>query len=145
MSALTAFLVSAFSLLLLVGITRQERRRGRRFFAVRFRAWLDRVVAWFLQGIQRNGNHFMKYIVQLNWYYSIHSVLRTILRTLVALYTYFETVFERNRKRAKELRSEKRQLDKDNHLQQMTVHRADTALSPSEQRQLRKRKLEGKD
>lgn len=145
MSALTAFLVCTLSLLVLILLTQQERRRGRRFFAPRLRSWLDRFVHRAEQGILRQWSHFLKFIVQLHWYYGIHSILRTILRALVALYSYFETMFERNRKRAKALRSEKKNLDKSNHLQQMTTHKADTALSPAEKRQLRKRTLEGKD
>jgi hypothetical protein len=84
-------------------------------------------------------------MVQLNWYYSIHSVLSAVLRGLIAVYTFFENIFERNRRRTKELRAEKRQLSELNHLRQMTDHRETTALSPAEQRRLRKRTLEGKE
>jgi p-aminobenzoyl-glutamate transporter AbgT len=144
-SALTAFLASVIAFILLIVITQQERRRGRRFFAPSSRSWLDKVVAIFEQKVIRSFNHFMKYIVQLNWYYSIHSVLRTILKGLIAVYTYFENVFERNRKRTKELRAEKRQLNELNHLRQMAVHREDTALTPAEKQKLRKKTLEGSD
>jgi len=145
MPALTAFLVSTVSLLLLVIFTQQERRRGRRFFASKFRTRLDRIVGWLEQELQEKCTHFIKYIVQLNWYYSIHSVLKAILRALVTLYAYFESIFERNRTRAKELRSEKRMRNKNNHLGVIERHRVDTALTPGEQRRLRKRTLEGKD
>lgn len=95
--------------------------------------------------ITESVTHFMRYMVQLNWYYSIHSVLRTILRSLVAAYTFFENIFERNRKRTKELRAEKKQLSEQNHLRQMADHRESTALTPAEQRRLRKKTLEGKE
>jgi hypothetical protein len=144
-SALTAFVVSILSLVVLIAVTQQERRRGRRFFAAGLRSWLDTVIFATERQITLSFNHFIRYIVQLNWYYSIHSVLRTILRGLVAVYTYFEAVFERNRQRTKELRAEKRQLSELNHLRQMANHRIDTALTPVEQQKLRKRTLEGKD
>lgn len=144
-TALTAFSASIVSFAVLVILTQQERRRGRRFFAAGIRSWFDIFVARLEQKTTRSFDHFMRYIVQLSWYYSIHSVLRTLLRGLVAMYTYFENVFERNRARTKELRAEKRQLSEFNHLRQMADHKADTALTPAEQQRLRKKKLEGKD
>ncbi len=132
-----------FSTLLLV--TQLERRRGRRFFAANVRTWLDGIADSAGDSIVRGFDHFIKYIVQLNWYYSIHSVLKGILRFIVAVYTYFEDMFEQNRKRAKELRAEKRQLNELNHLRQMADHKENTTLSPAEQRRLKKRKLEHGD
>ncbi|MEY3783742.1 MAG: hypothetical protein RLZZ230_64 [Candidatus Parcubacteria bacterium] len=141
-SALTAFVISVFTLLLMLVMVEKERRRGRRFFAVALRAWLDEVVEGIERSIVTNWGHFVKYILQLHWYYSIHSVLRTLLRMIVAVYTYFESVFERNRTRTKRLRAEKRQLSEYNHLRKMAVHKKDTALTPGEQKKLRHQKLE---
>lgn len=141
--ALTAFLTSVIVLIVLMVVTQQERRRGRRFFAVGVRSRLDIFMERSEKKTVSSFDHFMRYIVQLSWYYSIHSVLRTILRGLVAVYTYFEDAFERNRLRAKELRAEKRQLNELNHLRQMAAHRADTALTPKEQQKLRRETLEG--
>ena len=77
----------------------KERRRGRRFFAVKFRNWLDekiyRVGTWLVT----SWEHFSKYIVQLNWYYSIHSFWKAMLKATAGIYTYFENHFERNRRR----------------------------------------------
>lgn len=143
-TALTVFSVSFCTFLVLVGVTQQERRRGRRFFAAGLRTWLDRLVERVARGLGRRVDHFVKYIVQLNWYYSIHGVLRTFLRGIVAVYTYFENLFERNRARTKQLRKEKRELNELNHLRQMAKYKEETALSPAEQRRLRKKKLEGK-
>ncbi len=141
-TAVTTFLVSGAILSSLVLLTQKERRRGRRFFAVKIRAGLDRIVDRLEAWLQNVWGHFIKYILQLNWYYSIHSVLRTILRVTVAFYTYFENIFERNRSRAKKLRAEKRQLSGHNHLQQVAQHKEKTALTPAQQRSLRKKKLE---
>lgn len=136
-----ASLVALISLLTLVA---KERRSGRRFFASRFRGWLDVLVDKFESGLIKSCEHFVKYIVQLNWYYSIHSVLRTILRVMVRFYTYFEVLFERNRERTKRLRSEKRQLNELNHLRQMAEYKEDTALTPLQKKKLRHKKLEEK-
>lgn len=129
----------------MVIVTQQERRRGRRFFAAGLRGWCDDRADQLERGTTRSIDHFVKYIVQLNWYYSIHGVLRTFLRVIVAVYSYFESVFERNRARTKQLRKEKREINELNHLQQMAKHKEETALTPAEQRRLRKRKLEGKE
>lgn len=144
-TALTAFLISVTTFVMLVLVTQQERRRGRRFFATTLRSWLDRKIDHLGKRVGEHGDHFMKYMVQLNWYYSIHSVLRTLLRGLVVVYTYFEDMFERNRRRTKKLRTEKRQLNELSHLQQVAKHKEETALTPAEQRKLRKRKLEGRE
>ena len=133
---------SVFAVLLFVVMA--ERRREGRFFASRAREWLDvkidRLGAWLV----RSWEHFVKYVVQLNWYYSIHGVLRTMLRAIVAVYTKFENVFERNRARTKQLRREKLELSEMNHLRQMAEHKEETALTAAEKRKLRKKKLEEK-
>jgi len=122
----------------------KERAAGRRLFAVSIRSWLDEKLTIISQKLYRSWDHFVKYILQLNWYYSIHSILRTVLKGTVAFYNYFETAFERNRSRTKQLRIEKRELSEVNHLQQMADHKESTALTPAQQRRLRKKKLEEK-
>ncbi|MCB9815058.1 hypothetical protein H6785_00535 [Candidatus Nomurabacteria bacterium] len=143
-TSLTYFLVSIFTGIALLVVIHKERRRGRRFFASKFRDWLDRLVEVASSLLLKSWEHFSKYIVQLSWYYSLHSVLRTILKIIVAVYTYFENLFERNRDRTKQLRSEKRQLNEFNHLHQITTHKQETALSPAQQKKLRHKKLEEK-
>lgn len=141
-SALTVFLVSIFVFVVILTVVRKERQLNRRFFASTIRSWLDNKVDSLGSWLLLSWDHFVKYIVQLHWYYSIHSVLQAVLRVIVAIYTYFEKAFERNRVRTKELRAEKRQFSELNHLHHMAVHKKDTALSPAEQRKLRKKKLE---
>jgi hypothetical protein len=142
--AVLAFLGSVFAFIVIFFTVRKERRQSRRFFAVRLRSWLDKKVDTAGLWLARSLNHFIKYIVQLNWYYSIHSVLRTILRVIIAAYTYMENIFENNRSKTKQLRAEKRQLNESNHLQQMATHKEDTALTAVQQQKLRKKNLEGK-
>ena len=132
--------ISVFVALLVA--VRAEERRGKRYFATRIRAWFDRVIDAIGQRFINGWNHFIKYILQLNWYYSIHSVLRAILRATIAFYEYFENVFERNRSRTRQLKVEKRQLGELNHLRQMAEHKENTALTPAEKKKLRKNKLE---
>lgn len=140
----TALIVSIVVFFTLVVVVQKERRRGRRFFAVKVRSWFDEKVDRFEVGIIENWNHFIKYIVQLHWYYSIHSLLRTILRVTTAFYVYFETIFERNRSRTKQLRAEKRKIRKLSHLGQVAEHKEGTALTPSQKVKLRHKKLEEK-
>lgn len=142
--AATVFSVSIFILLILVVVVSKERRLGRRFFAVTLRSWLDRIVITTEVWLVKTWNHFVKYILQLNLYYSIHSLLKTWLRMIVAVYTYFENVFENNRTKTKQLRSEKRQLSEMNHLQQIANHKKDTELTPAQKKKLKKKQLEDK-
>jgi len=140
--ALIVFGISVFVFVVTALVVRKERQRERRFFAPTVRSWLDHWVVRFESWVGRTWQHFTRYILQLHWYYSIHSVLRGALRVIVAMYTYLEALFERNRHRAKQLRAEKRQLGELNHLQQMATHKEETALTPTQKRKLRKQKLE---
>lgn len=143
-SVATAFSVSIFVFISLIFLVQKERQRGRRFFASDARGWLDKMFDRIGKSLVDNWNHFARYIVQLNWYYGIHSFLKTLLRVIVAFYTYFENMFERNRSRTKQLRFEKRELNELNHLNQMAKHRKDTALTPAQKRKLKQKELEGK-
>ena len=140
------FTASAIVCLLLFLLVRIESGRGGRLFASGFRSWLDRIIDSATGGIKRRWRHFVKYIVQLHWYYSIHSVLKAALRVIVAVYAFIENEFERNRLRAKLLRAEKKKrLSTKTHLDQIEEHKQETALTPAQQKQLKKKVLEGKD
>jgi hypothetical protein len=143
-SAATFFAVSIGIFILLLIIFHFERRKQKRIFAHSLRIWLDKKLAQLESGVVRGWNHFVRYVVQLNWYYSIHSVLKTILLGMQVFYTSFEKIFERNRSRTKKLRMEKRQLNTISHLTQMADHKADTALTPAQKKKLRHTKLEEK-
>jgi hypothetical protein len=62
---------------------------------------------------------------------------------LVKAYDSLETVFISNRERARVLRAERRTVKKDNHLTVIGEYKATTALSPSQKKKLRAKKLEG--
>lgn len=143
-SAAVYCIASIVVFLLLVTIVYGERKRGRRYFASRLRNWLDEKIDSFGKKLIRSFEHFVKYILQLHWYYSIHSVLKALLQVLVKFYTHFETLFERNRARTKILRSEKKKLNSTNHLSQMAAHKEDTELTPSQKKKLRHKNLEGR-
>lgn len=142
--AAIAFVASIGTFVVLLMLVSYEQRRGQRLVGVSLRHWcdvqVDKVGVWLLTCL----NHFVKYVVQLNWYYSIHSVLRMMLRVMVRFYTYFENVFERNRLRTKRLRAEKRTIGALNHLHKMAEHKEDTALTPKQKQKLRHKKLEEK-
>jgi hypothetical protein len=137
-----AMSIGVFTLMLIV--VQIERRKCKRLFAARVRGGLDKVIRAFEIWLIRTWNHFVRYVVQLNWYYSIHSVLKTLLLTIQMFYASFEKIFERNRNRTKKLRMEKRQLNSINHLSQMADHKVDTALTPAQKKKLRHKKLEEK-
>ena len=143
-TAATTWLISLVTFIVLVLLVHSEQSRGRRFVGAGWRGWLDHQVAKLGDLLLRAWEHFSKYILQLNWYYSIHSVLKGILKTLFAFYRYFENIFERNRTRTKELRAEKRQLSEYSHLQQMTEHKSETALTEAQKKKLKHKHLEGK-
>jgi hypothetical protein len=142
--AATAFTISIFVLILLLALINKERRQNRRFFAVNFRSWLDKKIGKIETWLANSYDHFVKYVVQLHWYYSLHSLLKTLLKFLVAFYTYFEDIFESNRLKAKKLRAEKKQLGEKNHLQHMADHKEDTSLTPAQKKKLSQKELEGK-
>ena len=143
-SAATALILSIVVFLILVVGVQKERRRGRRFFATRVRGWFDEKVNKFEKWIITSCNHFIKYILQLHWYYSIHTLLRAILQVITAFYAYFENVFERNRSRTKQLRAEKRKVGELSHLGQVAEHKEDVSLTPAQKVKLRQKKLDEK-
>ena len=134
--------IGVFTLMLI--LVQAERKKEKRLFAARLRGWLDKKIKGFELWLVRTWNHFVRYVLQLNWYYSIHSILKTLLLAIQVFYTSFEKIFERNRNRTKKLRMEKRQLNTLNHLSQMADHKEDTALSPAQKKKLRHKKLEEK-
>lgn len=143
-SAVVFFLVSVGVFVLVLVVVQLEKGRGKRLVAAKVRGWLDYRLNAFETWITKVWNHFVRYVVQLNWYYSIHSVLKTILIAIQVFYTSFEKIFERNRSRAKKLRMEKRKLNTMNHLSQMADHKVDTALTTNQKKKLRHKKLEEK-
>jgi len=142
--AAIAFGGSTLVLILLLVLIRKERRQNQRFFATKLRSQLDLLVIEISNWFGKKYAHFIKYVVQLHWYYSLHSFLKTVLKIIVTFYAYFENIFENNRIKAKKLRIEKKHLSQDNHLQQMAEHKEDTSLSSAQKKKLSERELEGK-
>lgn len=134
---------SIFCLLLLV--IQAEKKRGKRFLLSGARSWFDSLMSRLGRKIVYTWDHVVKYVLQLGWYYGLHSLLQAVLKTIVRFYERVELVFEVNRRRAKELRAEKRQASEvpPSHLTEMAQHKADTALTPAQQRKLKDRQLKG--
>lgn len=135
------FIATLTTFVVVVVCVRIEERRNQRFLAGAVRGWLDVQVITAEKKIVDVWHHFVKYVVQLGWYYGLHSLLKGILKILVSMYTYIESIFERNRLRAKQLRSEKKQKV-NNHLTKIATHKVETALSPEQKDDLRQKKLE---
>lgn len=140
---LIVFATSAILFVALVVFVKAEQRKGRRILFGRTRSKFDISLVKFNLWQKRQWEHFLRYILQLGWYYSVHSFLRTTMKLLVAVYDYIETHFERNRLRARDLRAEKRKKV-DTHFSAVAEHKAEVALTPKQQSELKERKLEEK-
>ena len=140
--AAIALLASTVSFVVLYQLVAHEQRVGRRVVLSAFRAWLDRVIDHCVQLLSRRFRHLYRYMLQLHWYYGLHSVLKTALRVIVRVYSYLEDRFETNRQRTRELRRERRQAETLTHLSAMAAHKQETALTPTQQARLRQRSLE---
>ena len=134
------FIASAVLLIAVAVMVRAEELRARRFIGGRVRAVLDTGIIHFEERFARKWRHLSRYMVQLGWYYSIHSLLVAVMKVLVSLYEGFEQIFERNRARTKLLRKEFK-THQQSHLTAMADHKEAVALSPDEQIALREKKL----
>ena len=143
-SAVTFSAASIGIFILMLVVIHLERKRAKRFFGGKVRDWFDQKVTTLELWIVSTWEHFVKYVLQLHWYYSIHSVLKAILHAIQLCYFSFEKVFERNRARAKKLRAERREISELNHLRQVADHKEETALSETQKQKLRHKKLEEK-
>lgn len=142
-TALTTLAISITSFVLVMLLVQGEQKKGRRFLLGGFRGWLDGVIGTVERWLGDTVDHFVKYVVRLNWYYGIHSFLRALLKLIVASYEQVEKIFEHNRRLTKQLRAEKRNRDSRNHLSEMAAHKAETKLTPAEARKRKKHHLEG--
>lgn len=140
--ALTTFVLSLSLWIVFTLVVQIEKARGKRFILKRFRHWLDFTLIEVGRRAKEAWSNFARYVVQLGWYYSIHSLLRTFLTVLLRTYEYIEARFENNRKKAKLLRAEMRSKFSDNHLGQVAEHKAKVALTPEEQVRIRHESLE---
>lgn len=141
-AAITTFAVSAILFIAFALVVQVEQKNARRLVGGRLRDSLDRGVEKGGLELKRRWRHIMRYVVQLGWYYGIHSLLRAVLKVLVSIYSFFEHMFERNRMRTKELRQElKRHMHK-SHLTQVADHKAETTLTSEQKTELKKQKLE---
>jgi hypothetical protein len=135
------FLVTTTLFIFFLGVAHFEQKKQKRLFARSLRNLTDRLVVTFGQRIHAIWQRFTRYGVKLGWYYSVHSLLRTMLRMLVSLYTRIEHIFETNRMKVKKLRRERKQT-KDTHLTVLTQHQERTALTAEEKVSLRAHHLE---
>lgn len=143
-TALTVFLTSLSLFILVALMVGREEKRGQRFFLVRVRTKLDDTLETVFRKVSLVWDHFAKYLLQLGWYYSLHSLLRALLRLVVAMYEYLERKFERNRLKAKNLKHRRNQVS-EGHLSEVAAHKAEVALSPEEEEELKERKLSESD
>ncbi|MBP6924432.1 MAG: hypothetical protein KBC62_00845 [Candidatus Pacebacteria bacterium] len=141
-TAITTCITFLVLFVVMAVVVRAEEIREKRFFLSGTRQNLDKKLLGVHTALDDMWHHFVRYIVQLGWYYSMHSLLKTILRVLVSVYTYIEHIFEKNRQKTKVLRKEWKQKTRQTHLTQIADHKAETALSSTEKATLRQQKLE---
>jgi hypothetical protein len=119
-----------------------EERARRRVVLARTRDLLDQTVLRVNAYLSQKIHYLIRHTIKLSWYYSIHSTLKAIMTVLVRMYDSLEALFMRNRERARTLRAERRALAQKSHLEVIGEHKASTALTASQKKKLRARKLE---
>lgn len=117
-----------------------ESRRGHRIFLPTVRTAFDHGIQDVTQWCERKLTYISRYIITLSWYYSLHALLKTCLRFVAGVYFVIENVFEQNRRRAKQLRSERR---RETHLTQIADHKTAVSLTEAEKKALKKKTLRG--
>jgi hypothetical protein len=123
-------------------VTHNEARQGRRFFAAKMRAWLDRFLNNVVTAIERTLRYVVRYLITLSWYYSLHACLKICLRFLAGLYYAIEGVLLKNRERVRALRKEKRNTN--GHFAAIAAHKSQTKLTPKQEQKRKAEALEGK-
>ncbi len=119
-----------------------EKKRDKRFFQT-LREYLDNIVSKTAVYLALKWTYVERHIIKLSWYYGVHKVLRLTLGLLVKSYDYLEEAFTSNRDRARQLKIEKRNLNRDSgHLGQVADHKASVSLSPQQKKKLLQKKLE---
>ncbi len=123
-------------------LVKREERRQQRFVLATLRGRADdaivRMVSW-CEGIIR---YVVRYVITLSWYYSLHAFLKVLMKSLAGAYHVLESILIRNRDRARALRKERRSVTK-NHLTHIADHKAETKLSPAEERRRKDKALKG--
>ncbi len=139
-------IVTATSFILLVlwlVISTKEQRRGRRFFAVRLRGFLDSIFDRLRALTARWYVSFTRHKMKLSLHYSIHTVLVAVLAFLGATYNKIENVVISNRVKVKQIRKEKQSLTK-SHLTEIAEHKVSVQLSKREQTKRKNASLKGR-
>ncbi len=143
-SAGPLFLISASLFVVWSFVTRQEQVRGSRLFLSGLRARCDSVFEAVYLYLRERVRRIVRHTIKLSWYYSLHSALRAILTILVKLYDSLELVFINNRENARKLRAEKRGVTGvKSHLTMISEHKAESALTPSQKKKLKAKRLAG--
>ncbi len=135
--------VSIVSFMLALLLTSFERKQGSRLLFSRIRDRLDTCVSNVYRKLKAAEVYVIRHVITLSWYYSIHSFLKFILQFLGYTYNRIESVLLKNREKARQIRREKR-LSSRNHLTAIAEHKAETTLSPQEQKKLKDKTLQGR-
>ena len=137
------FLLSLVAFVFCAWLFAREVQKGERLFLPQLRDKIDHILELIIRTVSLKMKYLGRYIIKLSWYYGIHKALRFLLTTLIKIYDYLESIFMRNRDRARTIKVEKRSLEQEQgHLSQMAEHKASTALSETQKKRLLQKKLE---
>lgn len=139
------FLYAGILLVIFVGylaLIRREEQQGRRVILASIREGVDHFIVRVVSWCERVIRYIVRYVITLSWYYSLHAFLKVMMKSLAGAYHVLESMLIRNRDRARALRKERRSVTK-NHLTQIADHKAETKLTPAEERKRKDRALKG--
>jgi hypothetical protein len=136
------FILSALSFVLYAVLVTYEERSRQRLVLAQTRSFLDKTVTQVDVYIRQKVHFLIRHTIKLSWYYSIHSTLRAVMTVLVRMYDSLESLFMKNRERARTLRAERRAMTEKSHLEVIGEHKASIALTTSQKKKLMARKLE---
>lgn len=137
--ALTAVVISAGALLVVVVLFRSEERRGVRYFngaRTHIDFWLLKIRHMFNVRLRAWGVYFIRQII----HYFLHTFLTGIVRGLAGIEKTLMAIARSNRALARKSEQERTSKSK---LEEIAIHKIEVALTEEEKRIRRRKSLEG--
>ncbi|MBX2867010.1 hypothetical protein KTR10_03585 [Candidatus Kaiserbacteria bacterium] len=134
--ALISLIVSAGLLALIVQLFNKERTRGTRFLEDK-RTRFDAAIERLYKVCERLSQPFRRDIMRHSLHYFFHQVLRSFKQFLRAVDTRLDALLRTNKALARKVTKEQ----SSSHLKEVAVHKAESALSPEEQKKQKERAI----
>lgn len=138
MTALITAAISGTLLVLVLVLFQIETRRERRVALVRFREWLDRLVARAGAGLTYLGRHIGIGTMRIVLHYVLHTVLDRLLRLSDQFGMYLERMQRRNRNIVRTVRDEQVKT----YFDLVAEHREEQPLDAKKRKQIKERSIE---